>query len=182
MWSCRGAPRSPRRPVCGACARWRRRASSRAITPISTASRSAIEVTGFAFVGLASQAEADLKHFEEQVRAWPQVRECLMLSGEVDFLLKCVARESLRVPVLHHRHADGREERGQRKDCAGDPFEQTRTGRAGGCEVAGRRNRPGGVAEKKKAPRRHGEHGEQEKVPRANARKVFFSELSVSSW
>jgi DNA-binding Lrp family transcriptional regulator len=49
------------------------------------------EVAGFAFVGLASQAEADLKRFEEQVRAWPNVRECVMLSGEVDYLLKCVA-------------------------------------------------------------------------------------------
>jgi DNA-binding Lrp family transcriptional regulator len=49
------------------------------------------EVSGFAFVGLASQAEADLKRFEEQVRSWPQVRECVMLSGEVDYLLKCVA-------------------------------------------------------------------------------------------
>ena len=49
------------------------------------------EVTGFAFVGLSSQADADLKRFEEDVRGWPQVRECFMLSGEVDFLLKCVA-------------------------------------------------------------------------------------------
>ena len=54
------------------------------------------EVSGFAFVGLASQAEADLKRFEEQVRAWPQVRECVMLSGEVDYLLKCVAENSPR--------------------------------------------------------------------------------------
>ena len=51
------------------------------------------EVMGFAFVGLSSQAEADLKAFEEQMRAWPMVRECYMLSGEVDFLLKCVARD-----------------------------------------------------------------------------------------
>jgi DNA-binding Lrp family transcriptional regulator len=51
------------------------------------------EVTGFAFVGLSSQAEVDLKRFEEQVRSWPAVRECHMLSGEVDFLLKCVARD-----------------------------------------------------------------------------------------
>lgn len=51
------------------------------------------EVTGFAFVGLTSQADADLKRFEEQVRSWPAVRECHMLSGEVDFLLKCVARD-----------------------------------------------------------------------------------------
>lgn len=51
------------------------------------------EVTGFAFVGLVSQAEADLKRFEEQTRSWQNVRECHMLSGEVDFLLKCVAKD-----------------------------------------------------------------------------------------
>lgn len=51
------------------------------------------EVTGFVFVGLSSQSEADLKNFEEQVRAWPTVRECHMLSGEVDFILKCVAKD-----------------------------------------------------------------------------------------
>ena len=51
------------------------------------------EVTAFAFVGLSSQAEADLKAFEEQARAWPQVRTCHMLSGEVDFILLCVARD-----------------------------------------------------------------------------------------
>jgi len=51
------------------------------------------EVSGFVFVGLASQSEADLKRFEEQVRSWPEVRECHMLSGEVDFLLKCVAKD-----------------------------------------------------------------------------------------
>ena len=50
-------------------------------------------VTGFIFVGLTSQKDADLKHFEERVRSWPEVRECHMLSGEVDFLLKCVARD-----------------------------------------------------------------------------------------
>jgi DNA-binding Lrp family transcriptional regulator len=51
------------------------------------------EVSGFVFVGLASQAESDLKQFEEHVRAWPNVRECHMLSGEVDFLLKVVAKD-----------------------------------------------------------------------------------------
>ena len=49
------------------------------------------EVTVFAMVHLSSQAEADLKSFEEFVRAQPLVRECWMLSGEVDFILKCVA-------------------------------------------------------------------------------------------
>jgi DNA-binding Lrp family transcriptional regulator len=51
------------------------------------------ELTMFAMVGLHSQAEGDLVAFEERVRQWPIVRECYMLSGEVDFILKCVARD-----------------------------------------------------------------------------------------
>ena len=42
-------------------------------------------------VGLQSQAESDLSAFEARCRAWPLVRECHMLNGEVDFILKCVA-------------------------------------------------------------------------------------------
>ena len=42
-------------------------------------------------VHLSSQAEADLEAFEEFVRKQPLVRECWMLSGEIDFILKCVA-------------------------------------------------------------------------------------------
>ena len=49
------------------------------------------EVTMFAMVHLSSQAEADLSAFEAFVRAQPIVRECWMLSGEIDFILKCVA-------------------------------------------------------------------------------------------
>ncbi len=49
------------------------------------------EVQVFAMVGLASQAEADLAAFEDRCRAWPLVRECHMLNGEVDFILKCAA-------------------------------------------------------------------------------------------
>src|SRR5215470_7596894 len=49
------------------------------------------EVTVFAMVHLTSQADADLKAFEDFVRAQSLVRECWMLSGEIDFILKCVA-------------------------------------------------------------------------------------------
>jgi DNA-binding Lrp family transcriptional regulator len=49
------------------------------------------EITIFALVHLSSQADADLAAFETFVRAQPLVRECWMLSGEVDFILKCVA-------------------------------------------------------------------------------------------
>ena len=50
-------------------------------------------VTVFAQVGLASQAESDLNAFEETVHQWPEVRECHMLAGETDFLLKIVAAD-----------------------------------------------------------------------------------------
>ena len=49
------------------------------------------DVTAFAMVGLHSQAEADLIAFEERARSSPIVRDCYMLSGEIDFLLRCVA-------------------------------------------------------------------------------------------
>jgi DNA-binding Lrp family transcriptional regulator len=49
------------------------------------------EVQVFASVGLQKQAEADLSAFEERCNDWPLVRECHMLNGEVDFILKCVA-------------------------------------------------------------------------------------------
>ena len=49
------------------------------------------EVRVFAQVRLRSQAEADLRAFEALARAWPYVRECHMLNGEVDFILKCAA-------------------------------------------------------------------------------------------
>ena len=49
------------------------------------------DVTAFAMVGLHSQAEVDLVAFEQRVRGSPIVRDCYMLSGEIDFMLKCVA-------------------------------------------------------------------------------------------
>ncbi|PTV94325.1 AsnC family transcriptional regulator [Rhodobacter aestuarii] len=49
------------------------------------------EVQVFAMVRLHSQAEADLSAFEARCRAWPLVRECHMLNGEIDFVLKCAA-------------------------------------------------------------------------------------------
>ena len=49
------------------------------------------EVQVFAMVGLQSQAESDLSAFEERCNEWSLVRECHMLNGEVDFILKCVA-------------------------------------------------------------------------------------------
>ena len=50
-------------------------------------------VTIFAFVGLTSQAETDLRDFEDMVSQWDNVRECHMLMGETDFLLKIVSHD-----------------------------------------------------------------------------------------
>ncbi|WP_310619024.1 Lrp/AsnC family transcriptional regulator [Flexibacterium corallicola] len=49
------------------------------------------EVTGFVMVGLHNQTEADLLAFEAQVMQWKLVRESYILSGEVDFILKCIS-------------------------------------------------------------------------------------------
>jgi len=52
------------------------------------------EITFFAVVGLDSQKESVLSAFEQLVAAWPEVRECHMIRGGGDFLLKLVARDT----------------------------------------------------------------------------------------
>jgi DNA-binding Lrp family transcriptional regulator len=49
------------------------------------------DVEAYAMVRLNSQAEADMAAFEARARAWEFVRECAMMSGDIDFILKCVA-------------------------------------------------------------------------------------------
>jgi len=63
----------------------------RAYTALLNDKALGFDVTAFAMVGLHSQAEADLIAFEERVRGSAIVRDCYMLSGEIDFMLKCVA-------------------------------------------------------------------------------------------
>lgn len=50
-------------------------------------------ITVFAMVSLKSQAEHDLAAFETHVAGIPEVRECHMLNGEIDFILKIVATD-----------------------------------------------------------------------------------------
>jgi DNA-binding Lrp family transcriptional regulator len=50
-------------------------------------------VSVFAQVGLANQGEPEQKKFEELVRSWPLVRECYLVSGESDYILKIVAED-----------------------------------------------------------------------------------------
>ncbi len=55
--------------------------------------RLGFSVTAHVMVTLHNQAERDLRAFENQLLAWPMVREAHMLSGESDYILKCVARD-----------------------------------------------------------------------------------------
>ena len=57
------------------------------------ASKLGFAITVFAMVSLKSQAEEDLKGFEQHIKSLPEVRECHMLNGEIDFILKIVSRD-----------------------------------------------------------------------------------------
>lgn len=52
------------------------------------------EIVFFAIVGLESQKESVLSAFEREVAGWPEVRECHMIRGGGDFLLRLVARDT----------------------------------------------------------------------------------------
>lgn len=50
-------------------------------------------VTVFAHVKLGSQADKDLANFEKIVSDMPLVRECYLLAGDYDYMLKIVAKD-----------------------------------------------------------------------------------------
>ena len=80
------------------------------------------EITFFAIVGLDSQKEAVLAAFEQLVAGWPEVRECHMIRGGGDFLLKLVARDTVaREPA--DPAPDRRPHRHPRADAADDPHQ-----------------------------------------------------------
>ncbi|MGO4705542.1 Lrp/AsnC family transcriptional regulator [Microvirga sp. 2MCAF38] len=49
------------------------------------------EIVCFAMVQLDIQGKKELNEFEQHIKQWPMVRECWTLSGDIDFILKCVA-------------------------------------------------------------------------------------------
>ncbi|WP_284946855.1 Lrp/AsnC family transcriptional regulator [Acidisoma cladoniae] len=51
-------------------------------------------ITFFVIVGLDSQKESVLSGFEKTVAGWEEVRECHMIRGGGDFLLRLVARDA----------------------------------------------------------------------------------------
>ena len=65
------------------------------------------EITFFAIVGLDSQKETVLAAFEQLVAGWPEVRECHMIRGGGDFLLRLVARDTAHENVLTQKLTGG---------------------------------------------------------------------------
>jgi DNA-binding Lrp family transcriptional regulator len=61
-------------------------------------------VTVFAMVKLSSQAKEDLRAFEDTVTGIPEVRECHLLAGEVDYILRIVAKDWDKYQELHTNH------------------------------------------------------------------------------
>ena len=61
------------------------------------------EITFFAIIGLESQKEVVLSAFEAMVAEWPEVRECHMIRGGSDFLLRVVARDTAHENQLTQR-------------------------------------------------------------------------------
>ncbi len=57
----------------------------------------------FALIGLESQALDRLQAFETMVSEWPEVRECHMVRGGGDFLLRLVARNTADENALTQR-------------------------------------------------------------------------------
>ena len=57
------------------------------------ASKLGFAIMVFALVSLKSQAEEALRQFETHMRDLPEVRECHMLNGEIDFILKIVSKD-----------------------------------------------------------------------------------------
>ena len=57
------------------------------------ASELGFAITVFAMVSMKSQAESELREFEEHMHELPEVREVHMLNGEIDFILKVVSKD-----------------------------------------------------------------------------------------
>jgi DNA-binding Lrp family transcriptional regulator len=60
-------------------------------------------ITFFVIVGLESQKDAVLSGFERNVAQWDEVRECHMIRGGGDFLLRIVARDAAHENLLTQR-------------------------------------------------------------------------------
>lgn len=64
-------------------------------------------ITLFALIGLDSQKEAILSAFEQELAQWPEVRECHMIRGGGDFLVRLIARDAAHENQLTRKLTEG---------------------------------------------------------------------------
>ena len=66
----------------------------------------AIGIAGnvFAEITLTSQKYADLERFEAAVSAVPEIMECYLVTGDCDYLLRLVVRDTADYERIHHEH------------------------------------------------------------------------------
>ena len=62
------------------------------ITANLDAEKLGFDLTAWIFISLKNQNEESLGSFEKMVWGWEPIRECFMLNGEIDFILKCVVK------------------------------------------------------------------------------------------
>ena len=80
-----------------------KRGAIRAIRAVLDEKQLGYEVISFVSIRLESQASATLRRFETAIAAMPHVQQCWRISGDADFLLKCVAQdvEAMHQQLLH---------------------------------------------------------------------------------
>ena len=68
--------------------------------------QAAVGVPGnvFAEITLVSQKQQDLDAFEEAVGLVPEIMECYLITGEYDYLLRVVVRDTVDYERVHHQH------------------------------------------------------------------------------
>ena len=69
----------------------RRRGYIRAIRASLDEKLLGFEVTSFVLIQLKSQARTAVQAFEASIAALPHVQQCSQISGDADFMLKCLA-------------------------------------------------------------------------------------------
>ena len=69
----------------------RRRGFIRAIRATLDEKRLGYEVTSFVLIQLKSQTRSSVQAFEAAIATLPHIQQCSQISGDADFMLKCLA-------------------------------------------------------------------------------------------
>ena len=65
----------------------------RGYTAVLDQNKVGLPVSVFVSIKLDRQSEEAMRSFEDQIRAWPEVLECYLMTGPRDYLLRVVARD-----------------------------------------------------------------------------------------